>query len=84
MDFANVNSPIPDFRTDIVPDLHSFTLQGIYDSPKSVLSGDSLYVKVRSCTIFPHFYLEFYFYILGLKNLIFFGQSLEIPTIVVP
>ena len=40
MDFANVNSPIPNSSTKIVPDLHGFTYHGIFDSPKSVLSGD--------------------------------------------
>ena len=38
VDFANVNSPILGFSTKIVPDLH-----GIFNSPKSVLSGDPLY-----------------------------------------
>ena len=31
-----------DFNTKIVPDLHGFSLHGIFDSPKSVLSRDSL------------------------------------------
>ena len=32
MDIANANSPIPGFSTKIVPNLHSFTYQSIYDS----------------------------------------------------
>ena len=38
------NSPDLHFRfiTKIVPDLHCFTKHGIFNSPKSVLSGDPL------------------------------------------
>ena len=55
MDFANVNSPIPGFSTKIVPDLHGFTQLGIFNSPKSVLSGDPLYCIIF--LIFHHAYL---------------------------